>query len=243
MLAAWGVRYFEIWDWRDKDLGQLVNAIHQNDQRLVNMSGNRKYGMVDPFEQNIFLEEVKEAISFAKKLGCSQLMLLVQSLEADGRARPVPQNLSKIQVFEQIVACGLAAGQIAEQEDFHICIEPLNSVLDHPGYFLDTSELAFSFIKEINHPRVKLLYDVYHMAMMNENVVQDIENHFEWIGYYHFADKPGRHEPGTGSIHFKEILTLLKNLGYEGIVGFEFFPQQNNSARALQRTLELIHEL
>jgi hydroxypyruvate isomerase len=69
---------------------------------------------------------------------------------------------------------------------------------------------------------VKLLYDIYHMSMMKEDVLSEIEKRFEWIGYFHVADMPGRHQPGTGEIDYRRVNALLKKLRYDGFVGMEF---------------------
>jgi hydroxypyruvate isomerase len=69
---------------------------------------------------------------------------------------------------------------------------------------------------------VKLLYDIYHMSMMGEDALAEIEKGLEWIGYLHVADQPGRHQPGTGRINYRAVNTLLKRAKYEGFIGMEF---------------------
>ena len=69
---------------------------------------------------------------------------------------------------------------------------------------------------------MKLLYDIYHMSMMGEDVLTEIEKNLEWIGYFHVADMPGRHQPGTGKIDYHAVNTLLRRAKYEGFIGMEF---------------------
>jgi len=235
-----GIESIEIWDWRGKDPEALSQQMGLLNISLSNMSGNRQFGMIDPNERRSFLQELSEAAAFAKSLGCCTLMLLSESLAEDDGAVPISTPFTHHEKIEQIIACGTQVCELAENLDLQIVIEPLNDILDHPRFFLNSSRLAFQIIKEINHPRVKVLYDIYHMAMMAENVLRDIEDNLDCIGYFHVADKPGRHEPGSGKIDFKPIWSLLKTLQYEGAIGFEFYPSGGNSQKAVRKTLDLI---
>lgn len=143
-------------------------------------------------------------------------------------------------VVTQVIACGMVIAALADELGIDIVIEPLNSIIDHPGYFLSSSHLAFKIIKEINHPRIKILYDIYHMAVMGENILKDIEENLDLIGYFHVADKPGRNEPGSGEIDYPNIFAALKTLHFSGIVGFEFYPCGKESHRAVEKTFKLL---
>jgi hydroxypyruvate isomerase len=81
------------------------------------------------------------------------------------------------------------------------------------------------------------------MAMMEEHILRDIEDNYDCIGYFHMADKPGRHEPGSGIIDFKSIYSLLKTLHYDGVIGFEFYPSGENSQKAVRKIMDLIFYL
>jgi len=235
-----GIKLLEFWDWRDKDLDALRKKMDQLDMKVMNLSGNRNYGMIDPQELAPFLAEVRETSAVAKRLGCSTLMLLVQSLESDGGGRLPSTKLSEQEIDQNIIKAGKKVGKLADELDLDIVIEPLNDTLDHPRYRLQSSAKAFEIINAIDHPRVKILYDIYHMAMQNENVLADIEKNIETIGYFHVADKPGRMEPGTGEIDYPAIFSLLKSLNYQGTVGFELMPFEGNSPRAVKRIMDLI---
>lgn len=234
-----GITLLEFWDWRNKDLKVLREQMAQLDMKVSNISGNRNYGMIDPKERNLFLKEVGETAAVAKQLGCNTLMLLVQSLESDGGGRLPSGKLSDQEIEKNIIACGKEVGKVADDLNLNIVIEPLNELLDHPRYVLHSSKQAFKIIKAINHPHVKVLYDIYHMAMQNENVFDDIEKNIKDIGYFHVADKPGRMEPGTGEIDYAKIFNLLKWLNYQGTVGFELMPFEGKSQRSVRKIMEL----
>ena len=74
---------------------------------------------------------------------------------------------------------------------------------------------------------IRILYDIYHMQIMEGNIIDTLRNYIDLIGYIHIADVPGRHEPGTGEINFPNVMTALRELGYDGFVGFELSPLQD----------------
>ena len=115
-----------------------------------------------------------------------------------------------------------------------LLLEPLNTAFDHRGCFLSHSRTGFEIIRQVNSPQVRLLYDIYHMSMMNEDVMADIESNLNLIGYLHVADIPGRHQPGTGEIDYRAIAAWLKRVRFQGFIGMEFFPQgpDERAARA-----------
>jgi hydroxypyruvate isomerase len=232
-----GIDGIEFWDYRDKDLAALQKAVKENHLRVMNFSGNRLHGMLCSSEREPLLNELAESIKIARRLQCRTLMLLVQPLRDDGSAITLCNAQTGRQKFSALVECAIAVAALAEEADIDIVIEPLNTLLDHPGYFLNRSQSAFECIKEVDHPRIKVLYDIYHMAAMGEPVLKDIETHLDKIGYIHAADLPGRHEPGTGLIDYKGIFSLLRTLKYDKTVGFEFWPSQAGSSLAIKNTL------
>ncbi|MFQ5675034.1 MAG: TIM barrel protein [bacterium] len=234
-----GIRSIEIWDWRDKDLPGLSAQLSDLNMTIHNMSGNRCFGMIEPYERQDFLNELQETGDVAKRLGCPMLMLLPQPLLQDGRGKPLSTDLSAREKIDQMIACGKEAARIADHLSLDLVIEPLNTVRDHPGFFLNSSHVAFRIISAINHPRVTFLYDIYHMAMMEEDVLRDIRDNLDKIGHLHVADKPGRHEPGSGEIDFSAILSLLQALNYDGTVGFEFTPSRGDSHLSVKKALEV----
>ncbi|MBN2355113.1 TIM barrel protein [candidate division KSB1 bacterium] len=234
-----GIRCIEFWDHRSKNLNAVGRALSANGLKVTNFSGNRKYGMLLAGVRDAFVREVSEAMGVAKALGCPRLMLLVQPLCEDGSAEPLPSDTTRKQKIDALIACGHQLASLADDAKIDFVIEPLNTEIDHPNYFLSRSKLAFDCIREINHPRVKILYDIYHMATMGEDVIGDLSKNIDVIGYIHIADVPGRHEPGSGSLDFRGIYRLLKSLAYDRPIGFEFFPSNADSGAAVEKTLQL----
>ena len=108
--------------------------------------------------------------------------------------------------------------KISEESDIFLKIEPLNTLVDHKGYFLKYSSEGFNLVEEVNSKNIKVLYDIYHLQIMQGNIISDIEKNFDLIGHFHIADVPGRHEPGTAEINYKNIYKKIRDLGFSGFI-------------------------
>ena len=118
--------------------------------------------------------------------------------------------------------------EIAEKHDVTYTLEHLNTKVDHPGFPFARVEDALNLLIEVGSPRIKLLLDVYHAQIEEGNLVEVIRQCRGQIGHVHIADVPGRHEPGTGEIHYPRIAELFREIGYDGAIGLEAFPQGND---------------
>lgn len=105
-----------------------------------------------------------------------------------------------------------------------VMLEPINTKVDVPGYVMHSTADAVDCMRRASRPNIRLQYDVYHMQIMEGDIARSIERLLPVIGHVQIADNPGRHEPGTGEIHFPWLLARLDALGYRGVVGCEYVP-------------------
>lgn len=117
-----------------------------------------------------------------------------------------------------------ALAPIAEKAQIKLVLEALNTIVDHAGNYLAYTRDSAKLVKMVNSPYIKVLYDVYHMQIMEGNVIDNIKKYIDFIGYVHIADVPGRHEPGTGELNYTNIFNAFRSLNYDGVIGFELFP-------------------
>jgi hydroxypyruvate isomerase len=216
-----GYRAIEFWDWRDKDLPALADAAAHLGLSVAAISGNRQHALTDPDARAELIEEMDQAFAAAGQLNCRRIMMLSDVLSDDGSAAATPPRPAEEKIESMVESLRALAGR-AEKESVTLLLEPLNTALDHRGCFLNTSALGVEIIRRVNSPQVKLLYDIYHMSMMREDILTEIDKNLEWIGYFHVADVPGRHQPGTGKIDYQAVNALLRRANYEGFIGMEF---------------------
>jgi hydroxypyruvate isomerase len=115
--------------------------------------------------------------------------------------------------------------RIAEDHGVTICIELLNSKLDHPDYMCDHTAWGVQVVKEVNSPNVKLLYDIYHMQIMEGDLINTIRRNIQWIGHFHTGGVPGRHElDHTQEIQWDAVMRAIADTGFRGHVAHEFVP-------------------
>jgi hydroxypyruvate isomerase len=138
-----------------------------------------------------------------------------------------------------ITADGLALlAPLAEREGVTLILDLLNSKVDHPDYQADHTAWGVSVCRKVNSPRVKLLYDIYHMQIMEGDIIRTIESSHPWIAHYHTAGNPGRNDlDDEQELNYAAILRAIKGTGYAGYVAHEFVPKAD-AAAALRRAFE-----
>jgi hydroxypyruvate isomerase len=237
-VAAAGFDAIEFWDWRTRDLAALASLCAGLGIAVTTMSGQRAGSLVDSRDFTLYRDQVVASIEAAHKVSCPNLMLLTNPLDSGGHITNAYPDISPQEKRENCVHALSELAPLAVDGDITLLVEPLNTIIDHPGYWLDGAGVAFEIIRAVDSPRVRVLYDLYHMQAMEQDVQRDIEENLNLIGYVHAADYPGRHEPGTGDMDYPSILRLLDELGYHGTVGFEFSP-----AGSSEDALRTIHAL
>jgi hydroxypyruvate isomerase len=174
-----------------------------------------------PGREREFDAGIERVLEYVAAGGCKRVHVMAGLLPAGAdRARHIDQFVGNI---------ARAADRLAAL-DAMVLIEPINTRVDVPGYLLDGTSLALECIASANRPNLKLQYDVYHMQIMEGDLMRSIERLLPWIGHIQIADNPGRHEPGTGEINFHRVLAHIDALGYAGHVGCEYLPVAGTQA-------------
>jgi hydroxypyruvate isomerase len=168
-----------------------------------------------PDRQAEFRDTVALALDYAVALKTPRMHCMAGTAPAD--ADPARLRATYVENIR-------FAAEVSASAGVTINIEPLNT-RDNPGYFLNRSAQAADLLDEIGAPNVKLQYDVYHMQIMEGDLVPTIARLLPRIGHIQVADTPGRHEPGTGEINYPFVLAQIDALGYEGWVSCEYRPK------------------
>jgi hydroxypyruvate isomerase len=118
--------------------------------------------------------------------------------------------------------------KIAEDNGVTICVELLNSKIDHHDYMCDHTAWGVNVVKEVNSPNVKLLYDIYHMQIMEGDLIRTIRENIQWLGHFHTGGVPGRHElDDTQEVQWATVMRAIADAGYKGYVAQEFVPSRD----------------
>src|SRR5262245_9610490 len=151
------------------------------------------------------------------------------------------KGMSDGEGLENTVAILNRVKGIAEKHNVTICMELLNSKVNHKDYMFDHTAWGVDVIKRVNSPRVKILYDIYHAQIMDGDIVRNIRDHFQWIGHFHTGGNPGRHEiDETNELNYRFVMQAIAELGFTGFVSHEYSPSQGNDPIAtLEKAIQI----
>ena len=131
----------------------------------------------------------------------------------------------------------------AEDKSITICMEYLNSKVNHKDYMFDHIAWGVDVMKRVNSPRVKILYDIYHAQIMDGDIVRNIRDHFQWIGHFHTGGNPGRHEiDDTQELNYRFVARAIADLGFTGFIAHEYSPAAGRDAlMSLEQAMEIVN--
>ncbi len=219
IYADWGFRAFEynglpkhdlaaIEEFRRKrtELGMAMGVFHVNS---VGWTGD---SLVDQQFHPGFLNDVRRGVEIWKVMGNEAATvttgLAVRRLSREEQTRNCIEGLKR-------------AAEIVEETEMVLVLEPINSRQTGEDYFVVHSDHAREIVEAVNHPQVRILFDIYHQQISEGDLIRHITTHWDWIGYFQVGDVPGRKEPYTGEINYQNVFKTIHNRGFAGILGME----------------------
>ena len=131
---------------------------------------------------------------------------------------------------------------MAEEAGVTLLLEALNTQVDHPGYWLSSSDMGAELCREVGSQRLKLLFDCYHMEIMEGDLIEHISRHADVIGHFHAAGVPGRHEPFVGELDYAPLVEHIRSLGWSGVMALEYRPSLDDNGESLRRSLAALRD-
>ena len=217
-----GFKFVELQHPYSLDLNLLSSLISDLDmaQVLINIDLNNdetgKMNLaIDPKGIDKFKSSVDNSLRYCTELSVKVINCTpgpaIDDLERSVQYQTLTENLSyAAPLFEE---CGT-----------RLLIEPINT-FDQPGFFISNSKDGAKVVADVSHRNFGLQYDVYHMQLMEGNIMNNIKKYIDIIGHFQIADVPGRLEPGKGEIGYSNIFKFIDDLGYEGFIGAEYKPE------------------
>ncbi|MBQ9015024.1 MAG: TIM barrel protein [Firmicutes bacterium] len=220
-----GFDLIEFWSWTDKDLPQIRRLAEDAGIGISGFNGDAEFSLIDPTHKKRYLDFLKQSLDAAVSIGAESVTIHSNGLGEGGVVLDSCDDLSFTTKLCSMYDMLLDVRRLAESAGVTCNLEALNVTTDHPGNFLRSTAMAADMIRLIDSPRVRILYDAYHMQLNNEGSICDtIDTCLDTIGHIHIADAPGRHEPGTGEINYRNVIRHLEHLGYQGYIGCELLP-------------------
>ena len=196
----------------------VAHKIYWNEPNLASGDLNKR---------SEFLNDISTSVEVAKRVNAKWMTVVPGHLDLRKDMNYQTQNV--IETLKQ-------ASGLLEKHDLTMVLEPLN-FRDHPGLFLTESPQAFQICKAVNSKSCKILFDIYHQQIQEGNLIPNIEASWNEIAYFQIGDNPGRNEPTTGEINYKNIFKYIYDKGFNGVLGME----HGNSLKGLEGELKLIN--
>ena len=210
-VAALGYDAVELYDWRMLDPDEVNAVLRETGVELVSMLV-METRLTDPAYRESWLTALTEACEAAAKMGVRRLITQV------GNDTGAPREAQRAAIVETLTA----AKPILEKYGVTVMPEPLNTKVNHPGYYLTTAAEAFDIIREVDSPYVKVIYDIYHQQITEGDIIPTVTKNLDLIAHLHAAGHPGRHDLWEGELNYKYIFDAIDKAGYSGSCGLEY---------------------
>jgi hydroxypyruvate isomerase len=175
-------------------------------------------GFNDAANHDELVRELEETIPKAAAAGVPNVIAMFGNRKGRSDAEGAANSIAGLR----------RVAPIAERHGVTVCVELLNSRVDHKDYMGDHTAFGVAVMQGVGSPRVKLLYDIYHMQIMEGDIIRTIRDNVAWLGHFHTGGVPGRHElDGTQELNWRAIATAIVGTGYQGYLAHEFEPTRD----------------
>ncbi len=225
-----GLDAVEFWRWTNKDLDAIAAAVAETGIAVSGLVAEPMIALTNPANKETWLQGLRESVVVARRLGAP--VLIAQA----GDDLP---EFSRAEQRAALVAALSAGADILKGSGVRLGLEPLNTKIDHVGYYLSSTAEGLDIVDEVGRAEIGIVYDLYHSAVMDEKTEHVVGDRVDRIVHVHVADHPGRSDPGTGHIDLVDRLDWLFTHGYGGRVGLEYRPKTSDAeaVRAVVKSL------
>ena len=227
IMQEHGFDTFELWALDQIDIPALREQMESFNMKISTCCPSF-FILNDPARHDEYEASLRKALDRADALGCPSLITQV------GQDTGAPRQ----EQHAAIIAGLRRMAPLLEKAGVTLLVEPLNDVKDHKGYYLTDSNEGFDIIREVDSPRVRLLYDVYHQKHMGEDVLRRIEDNLPLIAHYHIAGHPNRDDKIFENFDYTAVFELLGKHNVQSPIGVELFPKSLEDTCALLRKLQ-----
>jgi hydroxypyruvate isomerase len=166
----------------------------------------------DDGDRERFLADIRASVDVAKRLNSKHMTIVTGFMD-----RKLPVDIQTARVIDVL----RRAAEIYEPHGLVMVMEPLNTLVNHPGVFMSTVPQGYAMARAVNSPAIKVLADLYHEQIQAGNLINTLDSCWNEIAYVQFGDNPGRKEPGSGEINYRNIVRWLRAKNFAGVIGME----------------------
>jgi len=217
-VAAHGMKAFSFWGASEQEQQEMVRVQKRTGLVCASIAGSgsigRTTGLTKTGFEQAYLDVIRQNCLVARRFGCACMIVFAGQTQKE-----IPWDRQ----YAQIIGGLRKAGDIGRDYGVYVCLEPLNRV-ESPEMTVLTATEGFQIVHDVNHPNVKLCFDMYHLQLSEGNLTNNLKRGLEnnWIYLVQLGDVPGRKEPGTGEVNYGNILRVLRKSAYHGYLDTEY---------------------
>ncbi|MHA6689267.1 TIM barrel protein [Devosia sp. A449] len=215
LAKASGMDAVEFWLWSNKDLNEIEDALGATGLPLAGIVAEPFAELTRVTDHDRFLAGLERSLAVAQRLGTKMMI---------AQAGPELAGVPRQQQHDALVEAMARSAEVLKGSGVQLALEPLNTLVDHQGYYLPSTVEGLDIVDAVNRPEIALLYDLYHSMVMGEDTATVLAGRVDRIAHIHIADHKGRNQPGTGGLPLRASLDWLEGQGYAGYAGLEFVP-------------------
>jgi hydroxypyruvate isomerase len=211
----------EFWLWSNKDLNAIEDALGETGLTLAGIIAEPIAELTRTTDHQRFFDGLAQSRDVALRLGAKMLI---------AQGGPELAGVSRASQHDALVQAMVGSADVLKGSGLRLGLEPLNTRVDHKGYYLSSTAEGIEIVNAVNRPEIGLTYDLYHSMVMDEVPQEVMAGHIDRIVHLHIADHPGRNQPGTGGLKLAGPVQWLVDQGYDGFAGLEYKPIGDSAA-------------
>jgi hydroxypyruvate isomerase len=228
-----GIDRYDVWCWRQVAMADLAAECQQIGARINSTFDDAMGSLADPGDNELTLRSWNESLEMATQYQVDHLFIFSNQIDiVEGKewTRRLSSNFTEAEQYANLLSQTEKIIKLVEQTDIEVWVEGLNEFHIQGGVLVHDHDLAADWVRRIDHPQFRLAFDCYHQQRTAGNLIQGMEDYWGLYPTFHIGDCPTRQEPGTGEINFENLAVKLRELGFDGLIGMEFSPSDNESA-------------
>jgi hydroxypyruvate isomerase len=223
-FAKLGVRRLNVWFWRSVPIDDLAAECRRHGALLNDTFDEECGSLVDAADHPLCMDAWAESLEVAERLGIRALYLFSDEVGPDGWIKRLSRDYAPEEKYANLLDGAAKVMELVEKTSVTVWFEALNTVHIHGGVTVSTHALAADVVRRINHPQLKMSFDCFHQQLTAGNLIAGLEAYAGLYPAVHIGDVPTRQEPGTGEINYHNVARKLQELGFDGLIGLEFYP-------------------
>lgn len=231
-FAQLGIRRLDVWCWRQVNMADLYTECKTHGVQINSTFDDQMGSLADPADNPLTLRTWQESLEMAVRYDIPHLFIFSNQVDLiNGRewTRRLSRTLTEAEQYANLLRQTERILKLVEQTSVQVWVEGLNQYHIQGGVLVHDLELAADWVRRMDHPQFRLAFDCYHQQRSGGNLIHYLETCWGLYPTVHISDVPTRQEPGTGEINYHNLIDRLLSLGFDGLIGLEFYPSRNEA--------------